>query len=464
VSKAYSIGTSGLSHDIFDKVCCFCVSGDDLFVTDCAANFVQKRDKGHPEFEFHIKVGTTGIGNDNFRSPRGMCCEGDYIYICDRNNSRIVKRTKTDLTYVAQFGGYGNGNDEFYYPEDICSDGTYFYIADTWNRRIKKHLVSDFSYIAEIGSDGSGDDQFNLPKGICYYDGYLFVADTYNDRIMKRLASDLSFVSKIGTEGSGDDQFDNVIQICCSPDGFLYIADSMNYRIVKRNASDLSYVSKIGSQGAGDDEFDYPHGIFYSDNYIYVGDYNNHRFVKRKAGDLSFVAERGENVAGIDATGETWKTIYSFKITETIGFSGFQLTKVGTWAGTAKYRILCGSRKIYPEEYEDDIDSGVYQIMKDDLKCAKNNTFRIQFRSTDDTDQGPDQKMMLEKVSILCFFTLNIQMSSDNVYDMVGEAANRYCPSYRSYPNKRRKFLNPSYPLFEHQLRRGEYKFPYLLL
>jgi hypothetical protein len=86
-------------------------------------------------------------------------------------------------------------------------------------------------------------------------------------------------------------------------------------------------------------------------------------------------------------------------VTETIDFQGIQLTKVGTWAGTAKYRVLCGSRKIYPEEYEGDVEDGVYQILNEPLVCTKGYTLRVQFRSSDDGDQGPNQAMKLNKIS-----------------------------------------------------------------
>jgi len=398
-TTTYSLGTTGQESDVFDKVTSLCISDGYLFVGDSADNFVQKRHKDHPDFEFITQEGETGEDNGQFRSPRGMCCEGDRIYICDRNNYRIIIRDITDLAYRDKFGTYGTGDNHFNYPSDICSDGTYLYICDTWNHRIKKHLLSDKSFVTEIGSLGSGNDQFNYPKGICYYDNHIFVVDTYNDRIHKRLASDLSYVSKIGTEGVGNDQFNTPIQICCSPTGKLYITDSVNHRIMKREASDLSYINKIGSEGSGDDQFDLPHGVSYSDGYIYIGDYNNHRFVKRDADDLSFVAKKGNYIEGAYATGTTWKTIYSLLITETVDFEGLQLTKLGTWAGAAKYRITCGGNKIYPEEYQGDVADGIYEAFNEPLICGRHRTFEVQFRSTDDADQGPDQKMELNRLT-----------------------------------------------------------------
>lgn len=399
VTTTYSLGTTGLADDVFNKVCYLCIKDSYLFLGDCGENFIQKRLKAHPEFEFIAQEGTTGPGYNEFRDLRGMCCEGDNIYICDRENNRIVIRAITDLDYRDQFGTYGTGDDEFFRPNDICSDGTYFYIADAWNHRIKKILISDKSFVAKIGTQGAGDDQFDYPKGLCYYDGHIFIADTKNDRIVKRLVSDLSYVTKIGSEGTGNDQFANPVGICCNSSGYLYVSDTENNRIMKRDASDLSYVNKIGSLGDGDDQFNWPHGISYSDNYLYIGDYNNHRFVKRKADDLSFVAAKGNCVEGIDATGTTWATVYSLLIVETQDFEGLQLTKVGTWTGAAKYRILCGDRKIYPEKYQGDVENGVYQTFNEPLVCGKHRTFKIQVRSTDDADQGPDQGMILNRLT-----------------------------------------------------------------
>jgi hypothetical protein len=311
-----------------------------------------------------------------------------------------MKRTQGNLAYAAKFGSEGNGNDQFHYPEDICSDGIHLYIADSWNHRIKKHLISDNSYVAKIGSLGTGDDEFHYPKGICYYDNHLFVIDRSNNRLVKRLASDLSYVAEIGTYGQGDDQFHYPECVCSSPDGYLYITDSENDRIVKRKANDLSYVSEIGTNGIGEDQFDFPHGIDYSDSYLYIGDDLNHRFIKRKASDLSYVSARSSSTQGIGADGVAWKTIYSEKIAKTRYFQGFRLTKYGTWAGTAKYRILCGNTKIYPAGCEGNIEDGVYHEMYHRLFCTKNSTFKIQFRSTNANDQSPSQAMILDKLSV----------------------------------------------------------------
>ncbi len=399
VTTIYSSGATGLPTDAFGKICYLCLTDTYLFLSDCPKSYIQKRRKVHPDFEFITQEGTGGPGPNEFNDPRGMCCEGDNIYICDRENHRIIIRAKTDLFYRGEFGTYGTGDNEFNRPNDICSDGTYFYIADAWNNRIKKVLVSDNSFVAKIGTGGAGDDQFYIPKGICYHENHIYITDTENERIVKRLASDLSFVAKIGSAGTGNDQFDHPVGICTGPSEYLYVSDTENNRIMKRKMSDLSYVAKIGSLGSGDDEFNWPHGIAYSDNYLYIADYNNHRFVKRKADDLSFVAAKGNYVEGIDATGTVWATIYTMRITEQQDFEGLQFTKIGTWLGAAKYRILCGDRKIYPEEYQGDIENGVYQTFNEPLVCGKHRLFRIQFRSTDDADQGSAQGMILNRLT-----------------------------------------------------------------
>jgi len=130
-----------------------------------------------------------------------------HVYVADTINARIVKRLKSDLSYVAKIGSFGTGNDGFNSPSGISADDTYVYVADTGNSRIVKRLKSDLSYVAKIGSAGSGNDQFSVPRGITVDDTHVYVADTGNSRIMKRLKSDLSYVAKIGSAGSGNDQF-----------------------------------------------------------------------------------------------------------------------------------------------------------------------------------------------------------------------------------------------------------------
>ena len=69
-----------------------------------------------------------------------VCVSSTHVYICDTNNHRIVKRLKSDFSFVSSFGTQGSGDDEFDTPIGICTDDTHLYIVDSGNDRIKKHL------------------------------------------------------------------------------------------------------------------------------------------------------------------------------------------------------------------------------------------------------------------------------------------------------------------------------------
>ena len=60
---------------------------------------------------------------------------------------------------------------------------TYVYVADSSNYRIVKRLKSDLSYVSKIGTYGSGDDQFNNPSGVAVDENYVYVANTDLSRI-----------------------------------------------------------------------------------------------------------------------------------------------------------------------------------------------------------------------------------------------------------------------------------------
>ncbi len=236
-------------------------------------------------------MGSYGTGNDQFKYPCGIACDDTYIYITDESNHRVVKRLKSDLSYVSQVGTQGSGNDQFNTPCGIACDGTYIYITDTYNHRVVKRLKSDLSYVSQVGSYGSGNDQFSYPQGIACDDTYIYIVDTYNYRVVKRLKSDLSYVSQVGSGyGSGNDQFADPCGIACD-DTYIYITDTYNYRVVKRLKSDLSYVSQVGSYGSGDDQFNEPCGVACDDTYIYITDTGNNRVVIRKKSDLSYVSQ-----------------------------------------------------------------------------------------------------------------------------------------------------------------------------
>ena len=273
--------SSGSGDDEFYSPYGVAVDGTHIYVLDSRNHRVVKRLKS--DLSYVAKIGTSGSGNDNFSQPSGITCDDTHIYVADTFNNRVVKRLKSDLSYVAQIGDYGSGDDQFNRPKDITSDDTHIYTVEQYNYRVVKRLKSDLSYVAKIGTPGSGNDQFSQPSGITCDDTHIYVADTFNNRVVKRLKSDLSYVAQIGDYGSGDDQFKYPYGVAVD-DTHIYVADSSNHRIHKRLKSDLSYVAQLGTGGSGDDQFNAPHGITSDDTHIYVGDSSNNRIVKIGSG------------------------------------------------------------------------------------------------------------------------------------------------------------------------------------
>jgi len=268
-----------------------------FYVADTANNRIVKRSLS--DLSYVAKVGTVGTGNDQFDNPMGVTSDDTYLYVVDSYNHRIVKRMLSDMSYVAKIGTQGAGNNNFYQPFGATNDGTYLYVSDTYNNRIVKRLLSDLSYVSKIGTQGSGNDNFYLPRGITNDGTYLYVFDTLNNRIVKRLLSNLSYVSQIGSFGAGNDQFNYSYGI--TNDGaYLYVVDTYNHRIVKRLLSSLAYVSKIGTQGSGNNNFENPFGATSDGTWLYVADSGNNRIVKRLLSDLSYVTKVGTVGTGND--------------------------------------------------------------------------------------------------------------------------------------------------------------------
>lgn len=258
------------------------------------------------DLSYVAKIGSNGSGDDQFGKPRDLCADNTYIYVADTLNHRIVRRNQANLSYVSKIGSQGSGDDQFDQPYSIDCDDLYLYIADKFNHRIMKRQKSDLSFISKIGSDGSGDDQFDEPTGIAVDSTHIFVVDSGNNRIVKRLKSDLSYVSQIGGSGSGDDKFD-APRHATVDDTYIYVTDKLNNRIHKRLKSDLSYVSQVGSLGTGDDQFAHPLGICVVGNFLLISDeedsgagFFNHRISKRLHSDLTFVMKLGGLGSGDD--------------------------------------------------------------------------------------------------------------------------------------------------------------------
>jgi len=227
-----------------------------------------------------------------------LCSDDEHIWLTNKLGDEYIKFTK-DLVYVSRYGTTGSGDDQFEDPIGITVDNQYLYISDQTNDRIVKRLKSDNSYVAKYGTSGSGNDNLSTPEDVAVDELYIYIADYDNDRIVKRLKSDLSYVDQYGSSGTGDNNLDGPLSVAVD-ETHLYVADVGNARIVKRLKSDLSYVDQDGSYGTGDSQFDTIRFIEVDDTHIYATDMGLNRVVKRFKSNLSYVSKIGTSGSGDD--------------------------------------------------------------------------------------------------------------------------------------------------------------------
>jgi|GEM_PF-2365127 len=102
--------------------------------------------------------------------------------------------------------------------------------------------------------------------------------------------------------------------------------------------------------------------------------------------------------AATDANGTSWVDLKTIApTTSDIELYRIKMTTGGTWAGTAKYRIIIGSTKVYPFGDDKDIDSGVLEDFVFPINIQINETCKIQFRSTDASD-GAGETVTLDQI------------------------------------------------------------------
>jgi len=102
--------------------------------------------------------------------------------------------------------------------------------------------------------------------------------------------------------------------------------------------------------------------------------------------------------AATDANGTAWVDLKSIApTTSDIKLYRLKLTVAGTWAGTAKYRIIIGATKVYPFPADKDIDTGVLEDLVFPINIQINETAKIQFRS-DNAADGAGETVALNQL------------------------------------------------------------------
>lgn len=95
--------------------------------------------------------------------------------------------------------------------------------------------------------------------------------------------------------------------------------------------------------------------------------------------------------AATDANGTAWVDLKSIApTTSDIELYQLKMTVAGSWAGTAKYRIIVGSTKVYPFPADKNITSGTLETFVFPINIQIDETCKIQFRSDNAGDGAGD--------------------------------------------------------------------------
>jgi len=265
-----------------------------------------KRNKSDLSFVSEVGVRGGGAGNDGHSVPNDLCTDGTYIYIADTGNNRVVKRRCDDLTYVTKATFTGG-------PNAICTDGTYLYVIYNSKNTISKVLRSDLSVVSSFGSS----PQSNHALGIYHGEGvttdgtYLYIGCRDAEWLLKYTV-DFTFVAAIFRDDYAGESRSGVT------DGtFLWFEtsgaenDNVQY-LVKRDCSDLASVWAVGGLGSGNTQWHGLRGsIGYDGTHLFVADVYNHRIKKLLASDGSFVAKIGTYTGEGSPANDTFKFPYA---------------------------------------------------------------------------------------------------------------------------------------------------------
>jgi len=101
--------------------------------------------------------------------------------------------------------------------------------------------------------------------------------------------------------------------------------------------------------------------------------------------------------AATDANGIDWVDLKTIAPTiSDIELYRLKLTTAGSWAGTAKYRIIVGTTKVYPFPADKDISTGVLESFIFPINIQINETAKIQFRSDNAADGAGETVALTE--------------------------------------------------------------------
>jgi hypothetical protein len=186
-------------------------------------------------------TGTVTDGEDAYDYPTNLTIDSTYLYVHDLFNDRIVKRLKSDLSFVSEYVYYVDGayipGEIQGNPGGIYCDGTYVYmVLLSGTNRLHRLTASDMTYL-----DGFSDStDLYAPWGCCVGFGPDIATD--GDCSGGTLSAGAGW-----THDAGNDEYDAT---ACSGDltdaGILTSGKRYRVKIVVANYSTGSFRPELG--------------------------------------------------------------------------------------------------------------------------------------------------------------------------------------------------------------------------
>ena len=127
-------------------------------------------------------------GRGMFLMPHGLSVDDDdNVWVTDVGSQQVHKFSHDGILQfsLGEAGVQGSDDKHFALPSDVAFFENVAFVSDGYvNTRVVKFSSDDGTYIGEWGSAGSAPGEFDLPHGISTdKDGKIYVADRANSRL-----------------------------------------------------------------------------------------------------------------------------------------------------------------------------------------------------------------------------------------------------------------------------------------
>ncbi len=258
------------------------------------------------ETDFAFLESTETASNMLFGFENGAW-DGTSLFLFDAQNEKLAKITSSSLTViVSTYGGFGTGQSSFNYVQEIAAEkkeNGILMMTDHMNNRIKVHSKSDLSFIQEFGQLGTGTTSLYNPTGIDFDDKLVVVGDDGNQRIavfdrnfnfLYEVKLDINTIGNTSVKIDGEFIYDAYTKGSPNTPYFFDVV------LEKRNKGDGSLVTQTLVKPEGvtvDSTYTLRGSIALYSKFVIVS-FNNDGFLagthfvqKRLKEDLSFVSE-----------------------------------------------------------------------------------------------------------------------------------------------------------------------------